>query len=440
MSSSQRAALLWIVFALVWAATNLLTWHLAAVHVRGWMLATGSLPFAFLGLAAVAAARVGTRNVVFSLVPLLLLLAAVEVGLRVYFERFAGPAQRALLATPWTRGTGDVQIYSPHHYAIYIPRPGLATPEGLRHDSLGLRDAREFAPDPGAIRIVFLGGSTTYTHDIRDNSRIFTAGLERLLNEHYRGELGERRIEVVNAGMGGATSAENLIRLIFHVSEVRPDLLVIQEGINDVPPRGMGVIQSDYGNYRKSWGPPSLFDGEESIAYSSVVRLGELSMLGHFVLQRLHLARPWHVGRFTTRSEAFGGRAAVARNGSVYFERNLRYQIAIARAMGAEVLLASSAVADRVDWATELGLADAVAEHNAVNRRVAGEEGVAFYDFAAEMPTDAEHMPDGMHVSQLGSDQKRDLYFRHLVESGIVERLIARRGGKPVPHPDVTNP
>jgi hypothetical protein len=108
--------------------------------------------------------------------------------------------------------------------------------------------------------------------------------------------------------------------------------------------------------------------------------------------------------------------------------------------MGAEVLLASSPVADRLDWATELGLADAVAEHNAVNRRVAEEEGVAFYDFAAEMPTDPEHMPDGMHVSQLGSDYKRDLYFRQLVESGIVERLLARRGGAPTRPSGPTNP
>jgi hypothetical protein len=207
---------------------------------------------------------------------------------------------------------------------------------------------------------------------------------------------------------------------------VRPDLLVVQEGINDVLPRSVGTIRSDYGNYRKIWGPPSLFDGEESIAYTSVVRLGELTMLGHFVLQRLHLARPWHVSRFSTRSQDYDG-AAVARNDSRYFERNLRYMIAIARAMGADVLLATSPVAERLDWTSEIGLARAVAEHNALNRRVAADEGVAFYDFAALMPTDPEHMPDGMHVSQLGSDLKRDLYFRHLVESGIVERLLARR-------------
>ena len=426
MAARRARAAWWLLFALAWLATNALTWRLTPVDLRGYMLATGSLPFAFVALGALVAARVGARQVVLSLLPLLMLLALVEVGLRVYFHRFAGPAERALLATPWTRGTGDSHIYEPHHYAIYIPKPGLSTPDGLRHDSLGLRDAREFAPDPRAIRIVFVGGSTTYTHDIRDNTKIFSSGLERLLDEHYRSELGERRIEVVNAGMGAATSAENLIRLIFHVSEVRPDLLVLQEGINDVPPRGLGTLRSDYGNYRKIWGPPSLFDGEESIAYSGVVRIGELGMLGHFVLRRLHLARPWHVNRFSTRSQEYRAED-VSRNDSRYFERNLRYMIAIARAMGADVLLASSAVEERLDWTRELGLARGVAEHNAVNRRIAAEEGVPFFDFAAQMPTDSEHMPDGMHVSQRGSDRKRDLYFRYLVESGVVARLLERR-------------
>jgi lysophospholipase L1-like esterase len=426
----------WIGLSLVWLTTNTLTWHLVPVHIRGWMLATGSLPFVLLALAAVAAARIGAKQVAQSLVPLLVLLVLLEGGLRVYFLHFAGPQQRALLATPWTRGTGDAHIYEPHHYAIYIPKPGHSSPDGLRHDSLGLRDAREFARDPRAIRIVFLGGSTTYTHDLRDNSRIFTAGLERLLDERYRNELGERRIEVINAGMGGATSAENLIRLIFHVSEVRPDLLVVQEGINDVPPRAMGTIRSDYGNFRKVWGPPSLFEGEESIAYSGFVRLAEFTMLGHFVLQRLHLARPWHLSRFSIRSQDYEGAATVARNGPRYFERNLRYVIAIARAMGAEVLLASSPVAERLDWATELGLAGAVAEHNAVNRRVASEQGVPFYDFAAQMPTDPEHMPDGIHVSQLGSDLKRDLYFRYFVESRVVDRLLDRRRDRPAAEDD----
>ena len=43
------------------------------------------------------------------------------------------------------------------------------------------------------------------------------------------------------------------------------------------------------------------------------------------------------------------------------------------------------------------------------------------------MATDDQHMPDGIHVSQAGSDLKRDLYFEHLIESGLVEALIQQR-------------
>ena len=430
-------AALWLVLGVTWLLSNLLTWRLGPVDARAWMFATGSLPFAVLAIAMAVAARIGARELVFSLFPLVLLLVLVEFGLRVYVNHFAGPQQRARLTTPWIRGAGDAQLFEPHHYSIYIPRRNLSTPEGLRHNHLGLRDDRTLPPDPRAIRIVFVGGSTTYTHDIRDNGAIFSTGLERLLNDRYRDRLGERRIEVVNAGMPGATSAENLIRLAFQISEVEPDLLVIQEGINDVLPRSAGPIQSDYGNYRKTWGPPSLFDGDESIAYSLVVRGSEQSVLGHFVLQRLHLARPWHLSRFATRARDSGdGAAWIARNDTHYFERNLRSMIAIARSMRAEVLLATSPVADRLEWTSELRLADAVAEHNAVNQRVAAAERVPCYDFAREMPTDPDLMPDGMHVSQQGSDRKRDLYFRYLVESGIVEGLLGRHVGAAAPIAD----
>jgi len=58
---------------------------------------------------------------------------------------------------------------------------------------------------------------------------------------------------VVNAGLAGATSAENLSRLIFLVSEVAPDLVVIHHGLSETWTRAYGCpIQSDFSNYRGS--------------------------------------------------------------------------------------------------------------------------------------------------------------------------------------------
>ncbi len=96
--------------------------------------------------------------------------------------------------------------------------------------------------------------------------------------------------------------------------------------------------------------------------------------------------------------------------------------IALAREMGARVLLATAPTGERAGDFHEL-----VPEHNALTRTIATEEGAAFFDYAAVMTTDAHHMPDGIHVSQAGSDLKRDLYCDHLIESGLVEALIQRR-------------
>ncbi len=383
----------------------------------------GWIPFALCAPLGWAILRAGVKLTAFALVPLVMLLGLVELGLRFYYAGFAGPAQRALLAPSalWDR---DIEIvYSPHHYALYIPDPFVSRADGLRHNRLGFRDDRPLAPDPDAIRIVFLGGSSTYTSEIRDNEKIFSRGLERRLNEHFAARLEGRRVEVVNAGMGGATSAENLIRLAFFVSEIEPDLLIVQHGVNDLWPRMVGSIQSDYGNYRRRWRAPSVFR-EHSMAHAATLWLMRLSMLGSFVANRSGMGEPHHLYAYTNREDQGPPRRENAeRNDARYFERNTRYMIALAREMGAQVLLATAPTGEQAGDFYEL-----VPEHNALTRKIALEEGVAFFDYAAVMATDTHHMPDGIHVSQAGSDLKRDLYFDHLIGSGLVEALIEPRG------------
>ena len=68
-------------------------------------------------------------------------------------------------------------------------------------------------------------------------------------------------------------------------------------------------------------------------------------------------------------------------------------------------------------------------QHNKLTAAIAQELGTYFYDIAAHMPKDDEHFPDGFHVSQIGSDLKRDLYFRYLEESGLIEKIVDERRG-----------
>jgi lysophospholipase L1-like esterase len=217
-----------------------------------------------------------------------------------------------------------------------------------------------------------------------------------------------------------ATSAENLIRLAFLVSELDPDLIVIQHGLNDARVRMTGTIASDYRNYRKSWEEPEAFQPDFSLAYSGTVWLMRMTMLGRWIGVRTNLVKNWNLSAYVDRPWEGDADENAARNDGRYFERNTRYMIALAKQMGARIVLATTPFTERV-WEVQQRL---TLEHGEIVRRVAKLEDVAFYDFAAEMPADDEHLPDGVHASQLGSDVKRDLFFDYLVRSGLVDALL----------------
>lgn len=412
------------VVAIVWLVTNILNPSLVPVSGPVGMWVAGSMPFVLLGLLFWIASVRGWRFALFSLVPAVLIVLSLEGAFRAYYYLVADSRQKLFLSAPRTRRLGRGHVYAPHHYALYGLNPDFVTEEGTRHNSLGFRDERDLAPDDQAIRIVFLGGSTTYTIRLRDNRKIFSSGLEQELNSRFGDRLGDRRIEVINAGLGGSTSAENLIRLAFFVSEVNPDLVVIQHGLNDVRPRLTGTIRTDYGNYRKSWEAPSPFDSRNSIAYGVTVSLAQTTMLGNFIAHATRLTKARQVGAYTTRPHEGDPAENLERNEARYFARNTRYMVGLAREMGARVLLVTAPFTDELDAIHAKG----AAEHNRILRAIAAEKDVLLFDLAAEMTLDDLHLPDAVHVSQEGSDLKRDLYLRYLVDNQVVEELIARHG------------
>lgn len=121
--------------------------------------------------------------------------------------------------------------YRPHPYMLYELNPNWTSSDGkTHHNSLGFR-GREVAPRkrPGCVRIVCMGESTTYCTGIADDRDTYPARLEA----HLRALHPNRDIEVVNAGIGGFTSIENLLRFHFHVAPLTPDLVIYYYTHND---------------------------------------------------------------------------------------------------------------------------------------------------------------------------------------------------------------
>jgi hypothetical protein len=355
---------------------------------------------------------------------LLLAFALGELGARTWLDRFASPGerQRFLDSPSPTDSLFAASLHAPHHYTLYNPLPDLVLPNGPRHNRLGLRDHRELDAKNRVLRVVFIGGSTTYSPLVRSNRHLFTALLEEKLNRFYRGRLKGYRVEVVNAGMVYATSAESLLRLIFFVSEVVPDLVVIQHGISDSWPRAIGEIRSDFENYVIPWrmrpyraprrplvSVMALKAVDRSVLLTAVTR-----RLGHRGLTVLETTRPQR-----------GSVRSLRKNDARYFERNTRFMIHLSRAMGAEVLLASNLLNEEWDRL----YATAVPQHNAVLRRLAAEEGTYFYDFAREMKTDADHIRIGKYVTRKGSELKSELFFEYPKQASLIPLLLERAGG-----------
>jgi lysophospholipase L1-like esterase len=407
-------------------------------RVSGWLKRTGSVlcgavivalcarffgilvagGLAFLVVTGLMIRRKGLRFTLFVYLVNFLMLATLEAGLRYWLHHLATDDQSSAYLNPLLDGSGAASraLYLPHHYLLYAARPYLSRENGVQHNGLGLRDERDFGPKTDSIRIAFIGGSTVYDIGIKDNKKMYTALLETQLNEFYAQALGGRRIEVINAGMAGSTSAENLLRLIFVVSEIQPDIVVIQHGLNDVYPRMYGRIQSDFGNYRRVYGPPPLRNKGETWRSGISRRLVDSSAFLTIIAVNLGYRSQYEIGKMVTRHDVVKDLGNSKENTAAYFERNTRFMVAICRSIGARVVLATEPWTEKADKPRKL----LMPEHNAILKRIASEEGLACFDFAAAMPQDSRYMPDGIHVTEEGGRLKAELFFKYFTNAKLI--------------------
>jgi len=368
--------------------------------------------------------RLGILGVV-SLALLIVTLGLIEVTGRWFFipllARYSSQQDLNLqLLKP--KDLGVAGIYVPHHYYLYGPRPSYRSLDTeLRHNSRGCR--AEDGPLEGpetVVRIVAIGGSTTYSTLVRQNNRIYTYLLETLLNDWAKALNLGRRFEVLNCGVPGATSAENLSRYIFDLSEYRADLLLIQQGINDAVARAFPHLSRDYREYSKTWDetylePPRWFIARAIRAVKNKV--------GDSI---------WNQGiNILVRHKIPDGSAAenYERNGPQIFEANTRYLVRLAAGDGAAVLLLTEhLVTDKnVPWTRlPLGRVRATVEHNEVLSRLAASEKVLFFDLQRALCACRERMPDGRHLNEAGEREKAQAVFEYLTSRGIMKRWLMR--------------
>jgi len=102
-------------------------------------------------------------------------------------------------------------------------------PAGIHAQTLP-SESSQAPTTPRALRILALGDSITEGYGVALNEA-YPARLQELLRQRF--QKSTRPIEVLNAGVGGSTSASGLARLRWHL-RARPDLVLLALGANDM--------------------------------------------------------------------------------------------------------------------------------------------------------------------------------------------------------------
>jgi lysophospholipase L1-like esterase len=179
------------------------------------------------------------RQVLAAVLPTILVLAAAEAVLRVgaaighggspyyLFYGFHGLAGRVDIS-PWSVFEGGYYKFPPRY--VLRGAAGMGPHDTASINALGFR-GRDFAPrkPPGTVRIICLGGSSTFGfHD--SDTGTYPYLLQRLLDRRRLGS----RVEVINAGFPYYTTGN--VRSLLEQELVRydPDLLTLYSAFNDI--------------------------------------------------------------------------------------------------------------------------------------------------------------------------------------------------------------
>ena len=315
---------------------------------------------------------------------------------------------------------GEFERLRTHRHLGYAPAPGYRKGAN-RHNAFGCRgDEIERAKRPGTLRVVFCGGSTTYGEGIEDHLQT----MPFLVQQRLRDEGVD--VEVVNAGCPGWTTLETLINFETRLLDLAPDCAVVTHGINDVLPR----LVWPHDAYRGDWS--GWLCRDEPVRTASLLERSALAWIMMIARGGLepHGSMLRIIGDVPSTSFTFGFRgqrqlgiypAGVFRevpvermlevNRPVYFERNLRNLIAVAKSNGVRVVLATFAYGS--DWPSQpyIGhpaIRSAIDETNSIVRRLAAAAGVSLLDIAPSL-TDRELFTDGVHFTVAGERRRAEL-------------------------------
>ncbi len=309
---------------------------------------------------------------------------------------------------------GNVYLYQRHHYLNYVLNPSAAESSGqpINEEFYIRRKEPIRSRDDVAWRALAIGGSTTYDYHIEREEETWVHRLEARIRERCGASH-----DVLNGGVGGYSLYENFIHYVTLLTYLKPNLVVLFVGINDVPPRFYKDLRPDYGNYRRPW------NTDETVLPGLHTTLASLATYRlWFFVTRVSSGYRFNIGSLTRwpypspseREQALEG------NGPELYEEILRNFVRLLQAQGVQAVVLPQHFTNRGGKRDEL-FERALLEHNDANRRVAGELGVPFGEFVLDpdlfRPSDTE---DSIHFNTEGAKKMADGTFEFLNAAGLL--------------------
>ncbi|MFZ6012012.1 MAG: SGNH/GDSL hydrolase family protein [Bacteroidota bacterium] len=300
-----------------------------------------------------------------------------------------------------------------HPYMLYANKP-LFKDSVQQHNSLGYRNA-EFSVEKGddVIRILTLGGSTTYGYLNKDPNSTWPAILQKKLQPHFT-----KKIEVINGGLKYATSAELLAGYIFRHRYIKPDYIIFHEGGNDAVPVFFDEYDPEYYAFRGHGRGAALRKGERVLLNSNVFKVFYCYWLNNY--ETVYRSQPYPFYRLD-RAEVM--KRIKDDHRFVGFTRNVDLLIRTAKADSVQVILFGFLQAreenlskNRIDHAgLEKAMIYAVQKNNDILKQLSEKHNLLYIDPHQDYFKD-EWFLDNCHLTKAGEEAKAEVVFQQIVK------------------------
>ena len=193
--------------------------------------------------------RSTAKKLLFALIATVIVLAAIEVGLRVAGFRYVPFLDAASFWDRFDTEMAGEPPFASDPVLFWRLKPNLyhdVSPETIDYTTTGPHGFRgKDYPFPlqkpaGMFRVICVGDSSTFGDQVRDGET-FAMVLQDRLHKRFP----DRAIDVVNAGVPGYTSHQVRKYIESELLALSPDVIVVMVGANDLVPAKGNIADKD---------------------------------------------------------------------------------------------------------------------------------------------------------------------------------------------------